>query len=460
MRIDTTYGWYAFEDPRAKARAVGQVCRFHHAAVSSTGSAGCVKTWTIDSAGRSNPAVANPEHLAELGKGVESWNQWRASHIVGPDRLEANLGLAHLVGAHLERADLEGAHLEGAHLEGVNLEGVNLGLADLEGANLERAHLGLADLEGANLERANLERAHLGLANLVGAHLERANLKWANLVGAHLGLAHLEGAHLEGVNLRGAYLREANLVGASCGQTSWGDLDLLETIGLSTLIHSFQSTLGTDTLILSKGRLPVEFLKGCGLADWEIESAKLYDPDLTTAEITDIQYRIYDLLARGPIQISPVFISYSHGDKAFVDKLGSKLDKKGVRFWRDIKDATAGRLDKVIDRGISSNPTLLLVLSEHAINSDWVEYEVDKAVRLSKKLDRDVLCPIALDKAWLESDRMSGNLRAQIKKYNVLDFGSHNDDEVFETQFRKLVDGLGLHYRNQTGAAARIPNRQ
>jgi len=46
---------------------------------------------------------------------------------------------------------------------------------------------------------------------------------------------------------------------------------------------------------------------------------------------------------------------------------------------------------------------------------------------------------------------MSGNLRTQIKKYNVLDFSAHDDDKAFEIQFRKLIDGLGLHYRGQSG---------
>jgi hypothetical protein len=110
--------------------------------------------------------------------------------------------------------------------------------------------------------------------------------------------------------------------------------------------------------------------------------------------------------------------------------LGANLDQKGVRYWRDIKDATVGRLDKVIERGVSLNPTVLLVLSEHSVESDWVEYEVDKTVELSKKLQRDVLCPIALDKSWLDWSRMSGNLRTQIKKYNVLDFGAHANEKA------------------------------
>ena len=38
----------------------------------------------------------------------------------------------------------------------------------------------------------------------------------------------------------------------------------------------------------------------------------------------------------------PLFISYSHTDGAFVEKLESSLNKKGIRYWRDIHDMKAG----------------------------------------------------------------------------------------------------------------------
>jgi len=193
-----------------------------------------------------------------------------------------------------------------------------------------------------------------------------------------------------------------------------------------------------------KGRIPDVFLRGCGLSDWEIENAKLYNPDLSSNEVAEIQYRVFDRRVSGVIQISPVFISYSHADGGFVDVIGKQFDQAGVRYWRDVKDATSGRLDKVIDRGISLNPTVLLVLSKHAVESEWVEFEVDKAVEHSRRHSRDVLCPVALDAAWLESDRMSGQLRTQIKKYVVLDFSQWTDAARFAAQFRKLCDGLGL----------------
>ena len=38
----------------------------------------------------------------------------------------------------------------------------------------------------------------------------------------------------------------------------------------------------------SKGTLPVEFLRGCGLSDWEIVEVKLYNPNLSNHEIDEI----------------------------------------------------------------------------------------------------------------------------------------------------------------------------
>ena len=60
----------------------------------------------------------------------------------------------------------------------------------------------------------------------------------------------------------------------------------------------------------------------------------------------------------------------------------------------------AGRIETQIDRAIRQNPTVLLVLSENSLNSDWVEHEVRTARGLEKEIGRDVLCPVALDDSW------------------------------------------------------------
>jgi TIR domain len=156
---------------------------------------------------------------------------------------------------------------------------------------------------------------------------------------------------------------------------------------------------------------------------------------------------VFELRGESAIQTSGVFISYTHVDSEFIDALERKLNEKRIHFWRDVHHASAGRLDRIVDRAMRLNPTVLLVLSEHSVTSDWVEDEVDRARELEKELGRDVLCPIALDEAWKDC-AWSRPLRTQIKKYHVLPFGEWRDPASFERMFRRLVEGLSIFYHD------------
>jgi hypothetical protein len=89
---------------------------------------------------------------------------------------------------------------------------------------------------------------------------------------------------------------------------------------------------------------------------------------------------------------------------------------------------------------------VLLVLSEHSLNSDWVEYEVRTARALEKEIRRDVLCPVALDETW-KSSPWSKHIMEQVMEYNILDFSKWKDDSEFQDRLRKLIDGLELFYK-------------
>jgi hypothetical protein len=351
--------------------------------------------------------MANAEQLEILKKGVEAWNEWRK--------------------------------------ENPNTE-IDLIEADLRGADLRKANLKGADLEGADLEGAILSRANLIRTNLSGTNLSGTNLSEVELWGADIRGTNLRGAYIQFARLYNMNLLEADLADAFLEWTVFGNVDLSETKGLEDVRHVGPSQISTDTLQRSKGQIPAAFLRGCGLSDWEVESAKLYQPGLSAKEINDIVYRIYDLRANQAIQINPLFISYSHRDGVFVDEMENHLNEKGIRFWRDIHAATAGRLEKVVDRAMRLNPTVLLVLSENSVKSDWVEHEARSARELEKELKRDVLCPVALDGAWKDCS-WPERLREQIMEYNILDFSNWKDEEAFEKKFRKLIDGLDLFYK-------------
>jgi len=371
--------------------------------------------------------MANTEQLEFLKQGVEVWNKWRSENPDAKiDLIKVQLQKSDLRNANLERADLRRANLNSAHLRWVDFHN-----ADLRGANFIKSDLYGAELNKANLNNANLSGATLQLATLIETALTGADLTEAYLIGTDFRLAILDNVKMSGAEL---------------GYTGFGFTDLSKVIGLEEVKHSGPTNIGNETLAASKGQIPESFLRGCGLSDWEIESAKLYNPELSNQEIDEILYKIHDLRATRPLQLSPLFISYSHADSPFVNKIEEHLNAKGIRFWRDVHHATAGRLEKQIDRAIRHNPTVLLVLSENSIKSDWVEHEARTARELEKESGRDVLCPVALDDSWKDSP-WPKRVMEQVMEYNILDFSKWEQNAEFGKLFKKLIDGLELFYK-------------
>jgi hypothetical protein len=165
--------------------------------------------------------MANPDHIAQLMKGVSAWNAWRDENLdIRPDLNKANLGgadlsEANLSGANLWRADLSGADLSGADLREADLSRANLSGADLFVADLREVNLSGADLSGANLSGATLTRADLSRADLSGADLSEADLYAATLVETALTRADLTRCRIYGVSAWGVKLdgvKQRNLI--------------------------------------------------------------------------------------------------------------------------------------------------------------------------------------------------------------------------------------------------------
>ena len=90
------------------------------------------------------------EYVGLLGRGIGTWNAWRAEHDEVPDLSSANLRALDLSGFDLSLVDLRRADLRGTKCCDTNLSG-----AHLEGANCFKAVLDGADLAGAFLNGAN-----------------------------------------------------------------------------------------------------------------------------------------------------------------------------------------------------------------------------------------------------------------------------------------------------------------
>lgn len=107
------------------------------------------------------------------------------------------------------------------------------------------------------------------------------------------------------------------------------------------------------------------------------------------------------------LKICQVFISYSHHDKEFVNRLDYDLGESGISVWIDEKKIKVGdSISKKIEHGISICDFFLMVISKHSVNSKWVEREYRAALNIQVSsgipkiiplLIQDVKLPLLLD---------------------------------------------------------------
>ena len=293
--------------------------------------------------------------------------------------------------------------------------------ADLRGANLSRAFLGGVVLRRAFLGGANLSRADLRQAVLDGANLSGADLREANLSYAYLSEADLRGADLSWANLSGADLLGAKLQKAIVGLMTIGDCDMSGVIGLETVHHIGASSIGVDTIFKSQGKIPEAFLRGAGVPGIFITYVKS--------------------LVANPIEFYSCFISHSSQDKDFCDRLYADLKAKDVRCWYFPEDATWGKsVWGEIDASIRIYDKLVVVCSEHSLQSGPVIREIERALQREDKEKREVLFPIRIDDYLFE--KWDHPRKADVVAKVVGDFRTWKDHEQYKKNFDKLLKAL------------------
>lgn len=343
--------------------------------------------------------MANPKHLAKLREGVGAWNEWRVDKRRVPDLSEASLKGMNLRGADFFRAGLHGANLQGA---------------DLSLADLSQASLSMADLTGANCSRTDFSEAHLADAIFRGVDLTGADLSDADL---------------SQIDLSWAKLNDADFYSAFLWGATFVNNDLSTAKNLATIRHQGPSTIDVDTIYKSKGTLPAEFLRGVGVPD-----------DLIT---------FVRALTTNPIEFYSCFISYSAKDQDFADRLYADLQNKGVRCWFAPHAVQGGKkLHEQIDEAIRLHDKLLLILSPHSMESEWVKTEISKARKREVRDKRRVLFPIRIApfetlRDWECFDADTGKDSArEIREYFIPDFSNWKSYESFEEAFQRLLNDL------------------
>lgn len=359
--------------------------------------------------------MATQEHLAVLYEGVNIWNEWRLQEsVTRPDLSDVTL----------READLTWANLRGAILRGADLICADMTEADLSEADLSEAHLRGASLRAANLDWAFLRGADLQGADLGGAVLSDANLSGADLSGADLSGAKLTGANLTGTNFFGANLTGAILLEAQLAETKFGNVDLSQVVGLSTVRHCGPSNIGIDTVYLSRGQVPDVFLRGAGVPENFIGFIKSLEGQKQ--------------------QTYACTISYAVKDQRFCDRLYADLQTRGIRTWYFPKHTKRSKeffqeiqiYERIFDK-------VIFVCSKHSLNPRSIAHEIDDNLKRERTEHKDVFYPIVLDD-FLYSDWQHPHKRLVMERVAADFRGWQRSDNRYQQGLQKLIAALRI----------------
>ncbi|MEZ4714393.1 MAG: toll/interleukin-1 receptor domain-containing protein [Caldilineaceae bacterium] len=332
--------------------------------------------------------MANEEQLAILKQGVDVWNKWRETDLIRVDLSEANL------------SDMD--------LGWVNFSVTDLRRSNLGGSLLTKADLTLAVLSEANLKDAILENADISTTVLNGADLSGADLSNAKFAFVDLSDVRLDGAILN--------------------STIFSDVDLSRVKGLDTVKHDGPSTIGIDTIYRSGGNIPESFLRKAGVPENFIE----YMHSLT----------------RDAFDFYSCFISHSIKDQSFVERLYNDLLGKGVRCWYAPKHMKTGDpLRQTIFDQIRLHEKLLLVLSEQSLASTWVEDEVERALDEEQRHSKQMLFPIRLDNAVMDTSQAWA---VKVRQRHITDFTGWKHHDIYCRSFDRLMRDLKIDNTSAT----------
>lgn len=94
----------------------------------------------------------------------------------------------------------------------------------------------------------------------------------------------------------------------------------------------------------------------------------------------------------------PIFISYSHEDKDFVDQLAAQLVRNRVYVWLDRWELHVGdSITSRVEDAITNASALLVVLSRSSVESAWCRREINSGLLRELEERRVVVLPVLVD---------------------------------------------------------------
>jgi len=162
---------------------------------------------------------------------------------------------------------------------------------------------------------------------------------------------------------------------------------------------------------------------------------------------------------RATADYSSVFISYSHADSIFADRLFNSLRSAGVRAWYDKHNILPGYdIYAEISRGIREQDKVLFCFSDAALASGWVDAELDRALQKEREVFRaasagaasagaprssrsKTLIPLDLSGRLLDG-RWDSPKAPDMMSRGIADFRNWENQSTFSQAFERLLGSL------------------
>ena len=141
-----------------------------------------------------------------------------------------------------------------------------------------------------------------------------------------------------------------------------------------------------------------------------------------------------------------VFISHSSRDKKFVRTLKDCLHENSIETWFDEDQLDLGdSLINKLENALNTSSHLVIILSPTSVESDWVKYELKKALSNQRTGLMQKIIPIKYRECEIPEE-LKELLHADLSEEVVLP--SHDSDRIkfisngFESFFLKLVKAI------------------
>lgn len=131
-------------------------------------------------------------------------------------------------------------------------------------------------------------------------------------------------------------------------------------------------------------------------------------------------------------RLNKIFLSHSHADKSFVQRLTADLRHKGYIVWLDeaeirVGDSLIGKIREAID----NVDYVIAVISQSSIQSEWVKHELDIAMNIEIQQKKVFVLPILIDDVDLP-----GFLKGKL-------YADFRNNDFYEKELEKVLQKLG-----------------